>query len=458
MRTSEEQRKHANRAGRRHFRVRWPLDVNLSGASYVTDDWSTSGLKIGNFRAPTYVGKILTIAVSIPNADSDITFKQKTRVVRLEQKQAKLAVKFIGLGDRRRRLLHQLSEYWIIGKIGTLVTDDNPLREASVSAESLTESYAPAQIAVRKTGRKTTLKSATYSIAGLTFCSLVAIAIYFNLFRVQIDSAVAYVSRQILTSSSNGFVSAILAAPGELIVKGDAIMQLENFKLRDDLVLARNRLNTMIENAIEHEKTLNQTETKLRVDPSKNRQNQTGADQHLKSDLKRLSLNDQLTRRRLSPEIKKLRGLLQQIRALTLRAPFTGRIVEIFKPKGSRVKPADPLVIMEGHKNPMLETYLTRSEADHVRIGQLGVVNLLEKGLRYPAEVIKIDKAPRIANYADAGNGWAKTDRKSFRVILKLNEFGDGNHIPFLSPDQRVSVSLQKQTVGNLIAWILSRI
>jgi len=92
--------------------------------------------------------------------------------------------------------------------------------------------------------------------------------------------------------------------------------------------------------------------------------------------------------------------------AQTGRAPFPGRVAEVVQAAGTPVRAGDLVVVLEREDAVRVEAWVTRHEAEYVRIGGAARVTVAGLGREYDATVVSVESDPGAsAALASRGEG-----------------------------------------------------
>lgn len=75
-----------------------------------------------------------------------------------------------------------------------------------------------------------------------------------------------------------------------------------------------------------------------------------------------------------------------------VRAPFAGKVVEVFRSVGNHVERGRALVLMERSNERYIEAFVTQSQATQIRVGSTARVYVPASDRRMQAEVISVDR------------------------------------------------------------------
>ena len=103
--TDFEERRTARRSKR-------PLEVSCLGVDLISDDWSTAGLKLKNFRGGLpFLGETVDLRVSFVVKGNRISLACEGKVVRVEPEQRMFAIHFSELLAPEFDLLREFTTY-----------------------------------------------------------------------------------------------------------------------------------------------------------------------------------------------------------------------------------------------------------------------------------------------------------------------------------------------------------
>lgn len=107
---------------------------------------------------------------------------------------------------------------------------------------------------------------------------------------------------------------------------------------------------------------------------------------------------------------------------LTLSAPGDGRLVRLFKSKGSSVKSGERIALFERSEARTIEAFLTQEEILQIGLGDEAIVHFPALDISARAHVVDIDRTGGYIDDRRARYDWRDATAKSGRVVL---EFAD---------------------------------
>ncbi len=391
---------------RRHHRVSAPLFVTLGGETLRADDWSIGGVKISKITdVLPELGQDIDVQITLPFQGFDIRFSCPFKVVRRDDNTSMIAGQFMDLGERERDLMEHFIEDLIRGCMSetrdTIQRIDTPVTPISTKPDVDPGVIIP----VKRWSRKTIMMSGFYIMAGLLIFSYLALLIFTNFIRLEVDSAI--ITRPVIVSKAlaDGTVAKHHFQPGQSVKQGALITELAIPKLEKDMDEARVQVMRFEDSVARAKKTLGDAK---RANAST-----------LKISALRIKLSKEETE--LKATLMRQKNLTNALKRLYVKAPFDGKVVEIRKPEGSSVIYKEPLLILEKQGKPLIEAFLTQAEI--MKIGLNDKALIYVPSLKYKAEanIRSVNRTSRNLDEAASRYFWQDPHAKTASVILELS-------------------------------------
>ncbi|GBD40787.1 Mannuronan synthase [bacterium HR39] len=218
----EPQIAHEAEIHRQHVRLRIPIQVEIDGRRYVTDDWSPGGFGVNADLPGREAGDRFTARLFFPFEDFELVVPVDCRVVYVTEDRARFGCRFLGLSRGQIELFRFIVDAYLSGEI--------------VSAGDLLAVVARggAEVAVRPLVEEESggtlrriLGHAALVVAGIAVFGLLALGAYERFFVVETDDALVWAPLVRLEAPVTGEVVEAgprrpLYAPGDLLLRIDA--------------------------------------------------------------------------------------------------------------------------------------------------------------------------------------------------------------------------------------------
>jgi len=143
------------------------------------------------------------------------------------------------------------------------------------------------------------------------------------------------------------------------------------------------------------------------------------------TDLDMLSLDLEMAYSTLELEMRKLSQLEKMKEQLVIRAPFDGRIVNLYQAANSNVVRNDPIFLIERADDISVTAFLNQSEILEVGLYDQAKVFVPALDRHFPAVVSKIDRSSLFLNKNASGYTWRDGKERTAAVTLKLSAGND---------------------------------
>lgn len=230
----------ATRDKRRYPRYTAPLQVEISGNTYETLDWSLSGFRIGDVKDLAIAGERVAVSVIIKISDFDFSFDATAELVRLNPTSREAAFRFTSLKPEQIRALSFVSGAFLSGRLKSV---DGLLRTVSTgSGPSDNGSSGESSSTGRGRGW---LRGLVFLLLAVMVCISARAAV---LSLTSVDSVASWVdARQIeLSVSDAAAIETMAVDAGSVLAPGDRIATLRNQSLELELVRVQSELDYLV--------------------------------------------------------------------------------------------------------------------------------------------------------------------------------------------------------------------
>ncbi len=400
---------------RQHHRVTAPLSVSFDGNEYRADNWSLGGIKISNIKSDLPApGDEIKVDVSIPFQGFDINFTADFKVVRTDQNEKMLAGKFIDLGERERDLMQLFIEDLIRGSMSeardTIQRIDVPVTPISTKPDIDPGFQAP----LRRWSRRTVFMTAFYILAGIGIFGYLAMMIYTNFIRLEVQSAIVTRPVIIAQALADSRIDKLYFQAGDEVKEGDLIAELyvPNIQVKFDkaMVEIKRREGSLsrAKKALGNGKRLALLEKQiegLRLDVSKEEDELEAAKLHLK--MLKETLSDH-----------------------HIYAPFNAKIVELRKPAGSTVIYKEPILILEKSGPSTIEAYLSQEQVMKIALNDEANFYVPSLKIKSTAKIVSVNRSSSNLDEAASRYFWQDPDAKTALVKLELSDLSGSEKWP----------------------------
>ncbi|WP_455222927.1 HlyD family efflux transporter periplasmic adaptor subunit [Kaarinaea lacus] len=218
---------------RRHHRLTVPLGVKIQNHTYIALDWSTAGLRLRPYalKGKLKVDDEITLALSVPFHDFNVSLKLDAKVVRIDEESSDVAFAFIDPPQRATELLRYFADQLIRGEMasieGTIKRMDLPVTPPAPKPPPKTSNG---------NGKNTqAARSLFIGFGYLTVGFVVAISLYYtlytNVFLVTSDQAFVYTPSVDVIVPEGGEVSAVYVREGDQVSEGEPLLKLNSQRL-----------------------------------------------------------------------------------------------------------------------------------------------------------------------------------------------------------------------------------
>ncbi|WP_162937931.1 PilZ domain-containing protein [Kiloniella sp. EL199] len=240
---------------RLHHRVSAPIRIDLTDGVYKAHDWSLGGFAINDYQGKTDVGEELPGTLHIPFQGFDISFPFVADVIR-KTDDNQLAVKFQDLSEREVEMMTHFVDELVRGSMTSV--DDALLRiDTPVTPVPTTpDKNDSKQIPLKRWSLKPILFTLFYICLGALVIGYAGLTAYSYIFRMEINTAVVTAPVEPLKASVTGKIQKVIV-PSDVLVPGKTpIVVFEDPKLKEDIDLARIKIDRRAMEVLARQKEL----------------------------------------------------------------------------------------------------------------------------------------------------------------------------------------------------------
>lgn len=227
---------------RRHHRVTAPLFLRVGedGPMLRARDWSLGGLRVDDYPQDLpRVGSELELAMTLPFQGFDISFTARARVVRVIPDIRSLGLEFTEIGEREQSLMHHFIEDLIRGSMSEVEESiqriDVPITPVSTDPDPDTVGVVP----VKRVPIRQIAWTGVYAVIGFLVFGYMALVLYSNVFRMEIQSAVVAAPMVEVRAQGDGQLAFVRAAAGERVNRGDTVIYFADNDLERQIDMAK---------------------------------------------------------------------------------------------------------------------------------------------------------------------------------------------------------------------------
>jgi len=493
--------KYASPSQRRHYRVTTPINIDMEGATYSTENWSISGFRLAGYDGKVTINQVIPLRVRIPFQGFDISFITNAKIVRLQDDV--IAGEFQGLNERE----HEVLKSFITGIVGGEMAEvggiirrlDVPVTPAMLQPyKDVTQEESAREAFNRK------MISVIYIFAGIALTAFLVLILYVNIFQLRTTTGVVFSPTETLNAPvTTGDVTNISVKENQYVKAGTALMDFNDPKLLHDTEASQLLVNQATANRLHAEEQLASQTKQLAIGAHlspkssantvlQSMQKQLGVQQaglsrnadllksgvisHSIYDLRNLTYQQaaqnvqrqvedfnnlisavQATKDLETAAINQLATLKAQRNLLTLKAPADGRVVKLFVSDHSGVQYGKPAVLFERSDTKQVRVYLTQADSMSVAVGDVTKIYLPDYNSHVHMHVAEIDHItatidPRTGVYT----GWDNRALDlSVILILQADTKQDADKLLYVSSGKPAFAVVNIHPVERLINRLL---
>jgi multidrug resistance efflux pump len=219
-----------------------PLFVRVGEDGQVVraKNWSLGGLRIDDYpgKLPA-VGDEIDLAMTLPFQGFDISYNAKARVVRSLDDMRSFAVEFTEIGERELSVMHHFIEDLVRGAMSEVADSiqriDVPITPVSTDPDPKTD----AVVHEKKLPVRQIAWVAVYGAIGFVVFGYMALVLYSNIFRMEVQTAVVSAPMVEVRAQSDGEISFVRASVGQEITQGETVIYFADYDLEKQIDLAK---------------------------------------------------------------------------------------------------------------------------------------------------------------------------------------------------------------------------
>ena len=232
---------HEPDSGRRHIRIKMPIDVVIDGATYRAADWSLSGIKVEDIETGLAPGDVFAAELAVPFPGFRFSTAVSCELVYNDRERRCIGCRFVDLGEHQVELLRYLVDAYLSGRVATV---DGLFRVAGGDAGGRRRGGGadPLELPLGQRIRRAVGLSVRYGLllalgAGLVLAA--GTAIHTRLLTVDAQyAAVAAPTIEMRAPAAGNVVGARLV-PGARVAAGSTLFEVRNTALAGELAVAR---------------------------------------------------------------------------------------------------------------------------------------------------------------------------------------------------------------------------
>lgn len=215
------------------------LRVGDDGPTVRAHDWSLGGLRVDNYPLDLpEAGSEIDISMTLPFQGFDISFVAKAKVVRAVPEIKSFAVEYTEIGEREQELMHHFIEDLVRGSMAEV---SESISRIDVPITPVSTEPDPENTAV-VTEKKLPLRQIAwvgiYSTIGFLVFGYMALVLYSNIFRMEVQTAVVAAPMVEVRAQGDGQISFVRASVGEQVGAGDTIIYFADYDLEKQIDMA----------------------------------------------------------------------------------------------------------------------------------------------------------------------------------------------------------------------------
>ena len=214
--------------------------VGTDGAVVRAKDWSLGGLRVDGYSGDLpKIGAELDLAMTLPFQGFDISFTAKSKVVRSVEEGRSFAVEFTEIGERELSVMHHFIEDLVRGAMSEVADSiqriDVPITPVSSDPDPETD----AVVHEKKLPLRQMAWVGVYASIGFMVFGYMALVLYSNIFRMEVQTAVVSAPMVEVRAQSDGEISFVRAAVGEEIERGETVIYFADYDLEKQIDMAK---------------------------------------------------------------------------------------------------------------------------------------------------------------------------------------------------------------------------
>ncbi len=227
-------------SGRRHIRIKMPIDVVIDGETYRAADWSLGGIRVADIATDRAPGDTFTAELAVPFPGFRFAVRVRCEVVSNDRERRRIGCKFIDLAEDQVEILRYLVDAYISGRVATV---DAILHVAGGAANvgrrgSADHLAVPLGQRLAQAGRKTLQIGVLLALGGVLL-ALVGGALHARLFTVEATVAAVSAPTIDMRAPASGSLLGPGLLPGTRVAAGTELFEVRDATLEGNLEVAR---------------------------------------------------------------------------------------------------------------------------------------------------------------------------------------------------------------------------
>ncbi len=143
----------------------------------------------------------------------------------------------------------------------------------------------------------------------------------------------------------------------------------------------------------------------------------------VQSDVPQIEAMVEQAERNLSASQDRIEALEKQIAERTLKSPFDGQVIDVFKSQGNTISRGDFLMLIERNEPRVIKAYLTQDEVVEVQMGSEVTVYIPSLRKRFAGTVVQIDRTDGFIDEVNSIYKPRTVNDRSALVTIALKNF-----------------------------------
>lgn len=214
--------------------------VGADGDVVRAKDWSLGGLRIDEYAGELpQLGQELDLAMTLPFQGFDISFSAKAKVVRSLEAGRSIAVEFTEIGERELSVMHHFIEDLVRGAMSEVADSIQRIDVPITPVSSDPDPKSDAVVHESKLPLRQIAWVGVYATIGFLVFGYMALVLYSNIFRMEVQTAVVSAPMVEVRAQSDGEISFVRASVGDDIERGETVIYFADYDLEKQIDLAK---------------------------------------------------------------------------------------------------------------------------------------------------------------------------------------------------------------------------
>ncbi len=229
-------------SGRRHIRIKMPIDVTIDGATYQAADWSLGGIKVADIDTDRATGDTFAAELAVPFPGFRFAVPVTCEVAYSDRERRIIGCKFIDLAEDQLALLRYLVDAFVSGRVASV---DAMFHVVSGGARGRRKERAgdhpldvPLGQRLAHAARRTVQVGALLAVGGV-FLAVVAGALHARLFTVEASVAAVSAPTIDMRAPAAGNLLGPGLRAGAGVASGAVLFEVRNVEHEGELEVAR---------------------------------------------------------------------------------------------------------------------------------------------------------------------------------------------------------------------------